>query len=212
VLMLVLSGLASAQQDRNAEKAQRRLQQQLQQTQQQLSQAQADKAKVEQDRAELEKKVKGRSQAASRNAAAQRAKEQTLKQALADKDGLAQRVAMLEKTMEDERRDTSRQMVAREREVVLAKQALKDKEDERLELQARFGEQVRLVTQCGDKNEKLGQLSVELIQRYRNKGVMEALAQKEPLIGLKDVQMFNLAQEYRDRAEAERFTPLVERR
>jgi hypothetical protein len=211
-LMMCAPLFASAQQDRNAEKAQRRLQQQLQQAQQQLTQAQAEKTKAEQDRAALEKKAKGRSQSSARIAAAQRAKDQSLKQALTEKEELSQRVAMIEKTREEERRESGRLLATREREVVLAKQALKDKEDERVELQARFGEQVRLVTQCGDKNEKLGKLSVELINRYRNKGVFEALAQKEPLIGLKDVQMFNLAQEYRDRAEAERFTPSVERR
>jgi len=38
------------------------------------------------------------------------------------------------------------------------------------------------------------------------------MRQKEPLLGLKDVEMFNLVQEWRDKAEAERFTPVVERR
>jgi septal ring factor EnvC (AmiA/AmiB activator) len=204
--------LAKAQQDRSAEKAQRRLQQQLQQTQQQLTQAQADKAKAEQDKASLEKQAKGRSQAASRALAAQRAKEQNLKQALAAKDELSQRIATLEKALEEERRNGNQRVTKKEMDLVRAKQDFDAKEAERQEWQNRFGEQARMVTQCADKNENLGKLSLELINRYRSKGVMEALYQKEPLVGLKDVQMFNLAQEYRDRADAERFTPSVERR
>ena len=50
-------------------------------------------------------------------------------------------------------------------------------------------------------------LGAGLLQRYRDKGLREITRQQEPLLGLGDVQMFNLVQDYRDKTDAERFRP-----
>lgn len=213
-LLALLCCSASAQQDRNAEKAARRQQQQqqqLQELQQQVSKAQAEKAKSEQDRAAAEKQLQARSQSAARAGAAQRAASERLKALEADKLQLAARVAELEKAAEDQRKANESALSGKDRELAQAALAFKAKEAEREEWQQRFGQQARLVTECSSKNDRLFQLNAELLERWRGKGVFDTLRQREPVLGLNDVQIFNLAQDYRDKAETERFLPRVER-
>jgi chromosome segregation ATPase len=201
-----------AQADRSAEKAVRRQQQQVQALQQQVSQAQAEKAKVEQDRAAIEKQLQGHSQAAARASAAQRAAAEKLKALETEKAQLTARVAELEKAAEAQRLASEQALAGKDRELAQAAVAFKGKEGERAEWQQRFGQQARLVTECSDKNERLLKVSAELLNRWRGKSVIDALRQAEPVLGLNDVQTFNLVQEYRDKAESERFIPSVERR
>lgn len=208
------SGVASAQQDRSAEKAARRQQQQqqqLQDLQSQVTKAQAEKAKSEQDRAVIEKQLQGRSQLAARAAAAQRATSDRLKALEADKLQLAARVTEFEKAAEEQRKATELALADKDRELALAAQAFKAKDADREEWQQRFGQQARLVTECSSKNDQLFKVNAELLERWRGKGVFDVLRQREPVLGLSDVQIFNLVQDYRDKAESERFVPRVER-
>lgn len=213
LLCLMLSTEAAlAQADRSAEKAARRQQQQVQALQQQVTQAQAEKAKIELDRAAIEKQLQDRSQAAARAGAAQRATADRLKALQAEKAQLAARVAELEKAAEDQRRASEQAIAGKDRELAQAALSFKGKEGDREQWQQRFGQQARLVTECSDKNERLLKVSAELLNRWRGKSAFDALQQTEPVLGLNDVQIFNLVQEYRDKAESERFIPSVERR
>ncbi len=56
---------------------------------------------------------------------------------------------------------------------------------------------------CEGNNRKLYQLNVELLERYRKKGVFDALLQHEPVTGLKDVETQNIVQKYRDELDAQ---------
>jgi chromosome segregation ATPase len=60
---------------------------------------------------------------------------------------------------------------------------------------------------CEAKNLKLYQYSEELMRRYQKKGVWAALAQKEPMTGIKEVGVENVLQEYRDKLDRERIKP-----
>ncbi len=57
---------------------------------------------------------------------------------------------------------------------------------------------------CEGKNDKLYTYGAELLQQYQHKGVFSALAQKEPVFGLKQVQIENVVQEYRIKMAAEK--------
>ena len=213
--LALLCASAHAQQDRSAEKAARRAQQQQQQVQelqQQVSQAQAAKAKLEQDRAGLEKQLQERAQLVSRASAAQRAAGDKLKALEADKQQLAARVAELERAAEDQRKAAELALAGKDRELEQAAQAGKRKDAERDDWQLRFGQQARMVTECSNKNERLLQVNAELLQRWRDKGLIDTLRQREPVLGLGAVHSFNLAQDYLDKAEAERFVPRIDNR
>ena len=211
-LTVTLPVPAMAQQDRNAEKAARRHQQQVQSLQQQVTQAQADKAKTEQDRAAVEKQLQERSQAVARAAAGQRAAADRVKALEAEQQQLTARIAELEKGAEEQRRLSESALAGKDRELERAAQATSRLGADRLQWQQRFGEQARATVECSDKNERLVRLGAELLDRWQGKGVIDALRQREPVLGWNDVQIFNLVQDYRDKTDSERFVPRVERR
>jgi len=62
---------------------------------------------------------------------------------------------------------------------------------------------------CMKKNAELYQISVELMDRYRSKGVVDALLQAEPFTQLEKVRINNLLQEYRDKSDADKISPVA---
>jgi hypothetical protein len=180
--------------------------------QQQLQQAQAEKTQLDTERAELAKKLEGREQAVSRTAAAQRASDAKLKVTESEKQALLAKVAELEKTLDEQKKAGEAALLAKDQLLATAVVQLKRQDAVLVNLQTRLGEQQRLVGDCSLKNDQLTQLSAELLDRYRKKGLWEAARQREPLLGLSDVETFNQVQAYRDKAEAERFVAPVDRR
>ena len=59
-------------------------------------------------------------------------------------------------------------------------------------------ERTQQVRTCADNNLKIYQISMELANRYRKKGVFDALLQKEPVTQLKRVEIDNIAEQYKD--------------
>lgn len=62
-------------------------------------------------------------------------------------------------------------------------------------------------TSCEAKNLQLYQYSQAALEQYHKKGVWSALSQKEPVLGLKDVKVENLVQEYQQKIAAQKITP-----
>lgn len=54
---------------------------------------------------------------------------------------------------------------------------------------------------CEKKNAQLYQISTELMEKYRDKGIFSVLLLAEPFTQLKKIKMQNLMQEYQDKAE-----------
>ncbi len=59
-------------------------------------------------------------------------------------------------------------------------------------------ERTQQVRVCADNNLKIYQISMELANRYRKKGVFDALLQREPVTQLKRVEIDNIAEQYKD--------------
>lgn len=74
-------------------------------------------------------------------------------------------------------------------------------------LETSAAERGRQLEQCTIKNTKLYELNGELLQRYAKKGVMDAVAKREPFTGLKKVEMENLLQELQDKNDEQRVSP-----
>lgn len=65
---------------------------------------------------------------------------------------------------------------------------------------------------CRERNEGLYKANLDLLQRYQNKGVLEALKQRDKLTGLTSVKVENEVQEYRFRLEdlqVSKFEPMT---
>ena len=60
---------------------------------------------------------------------------------------------------------------------------------------------------CEGKNLKLYQYSQALLDQYRRKGVWAALAQKEPVTGIREVGIENVVEEYRSKLDDQRVAP-----
>jgi cell division septum initiation protein DivIVA len=59
-------------------------------------------------------------------------------------------------------------------------------------------------TSCEAKNLKLYEYSQELVKRYEHKGVWSSLAQKEPVLGFKQVGIENVVQEYQEKLDSQK--------
>jgi chromosome segregation ATPase len=204
---------AQAQQpDRDAERARRQqmlVQQQMQTLQQQVREAQAAKEKIEADKAKLnaekaavEGKLSKQAQELPRVQGALRKASDDLREASAARAQMSARVAELEAQLVQAKQQAEAVLAAKDRHLA---QALKVRDSEQAELKGRADASSKQVLECSEKNQRLVNLGAELLDRYRHKGVADALAQRDPVLGLRDVQMFNLVQDYRDKLDAEKF-------
>jgi chromosome segregation ATPase len=80
-------------------------------------------------------------------------------------------------------------------------QTLRDIETQRAALQNELTMQERAVKTCVDRNAGLYNLNVEVLDRMDNQGLWSSLAQREPFTKLKRVQLENLIDDYKYRAE-----------
>jgi chromosome segregation ATPase len=215
---LSLAPLAAAAQqtpDKNAERARRQqmlMQQQMQTLQQQVQEAQsakdkieADKAKLNAEKAAVEGRLSKQAQELPRVQGALRKASDDLREANAARAQLSARVAELEAQLAQTKQQGEAVLAAKDRHLA---QALQVRDAEQAELKGRIDSSTKQVLECSEKNHRLVNLGAELIDRYRNKGVADALAQRDPVLGLRDVQMFNLVQDYRDKLDAEKFHPV----
>lgn len=202
--LLFASGAHAQSGDKNADKAARRAQLQLQSLQQQVQEAQAAKARVEVDKSEVDRKLVEQTQAVDQLQQALAKANGRLKVSEAARKQLLVNVAALEKQAVEQKRTSEDALAQKARE--LAQYTTLRNQQQAL-LQRQHDDQVAQVAECSTKNDKLVRLSAELLDRYRGKTVRDVLAQREPVLGIGDVQMFNLVQDYRDRADAERYTP-----
>ncbi len=205
-VVVVLSSFdAMAQsEDKNAQKAARRAQLQLQSLRQQVQEAQAAKAKVEADKAELDAQLAEQTRQAGRLDDALRKASGNLKAAEAARIQLSGSIAALERQLAEQKQRSDDALAQRAREL---EQFTRLRNEQQLQLQRQHDDQVAQVAACAAKNGRLIQLSAELLDRYRNKGLGEVLRQRDPVLGLADVELFNQVQDHRDRADAERFVP-----
>ncbi len=213
VIALGYGDAANAQGDKSGREREqlRKLQSANGKLQQEVSALQAAKTKLEQELKELAGQTQALKSSADagarRRAALEKELAKTLATARADTDterkektALAQKLAALASSQES--------LAGQHKQIVLASQA---SETERRRLDAAAAAQSaalrKEIAMCGDRNEKLHQLGIELLDRYQKKGVRDALLQAEPFTGIKSVEVENLVEAYRDKLDAQKVTP-----
>lgn len=88
---------------------------------------------------------------------------------------------------------------------------LRESQSRARELEEASARQTVEFNTCAQKNVKLYDSHQEMLRQYDNKGVISALLQSEPVTGLKQVEIENLIEEYRDHIDALKVkTPLPE--
>ena len=207
-LSIASVGAFAQQADKNAERAARRAQLQAQALQQQLQDAQAAKGKLEADKAVADKAAVEQARESGSLKGQLRKSAVQFKAAEAERVRLVAAVASLEQQLAERNRAGDEALAGRGRELA---QFTRVRDEQLALLQRQHDSQVTLVGECTDKNTRLVKLSAELVDRWRGKSVADVVKQRDLVLGLGDVQMFNLVQDYRDKAEAERFVPSINR-
>lgn len=80
-------------------------------------------------------------------------------------------------------------------------QNLREVEMERAGLRTDLAGRQEEIRQCTRKNLELYEANLDLLDRYQSKGVWDAMMQREPVTGLKRVEVENRIEEYRRRLD-----------
>lgn len=108
-----------------------------------------------------------------------------------------------------EQQERMQKLVDKYKELV---ESLRVVEGDKSAAQTKVAEQERLLNDCGSKNTRLYEVNLELLDRYENKGVWDALLQREPVTQLKRVEIENIVEEYKYKISQQRVhvQPVVE--
>lgn len=193
--MLVTAGIADAADKKDSREREmlRRVQLELQQAREQSAVLEEEKNKLAQD---LEQAAKAGKIAQARAARLGRElKDEQAKRVLTEKELAAanQRLAETEARLAD----TSKNLAETSRN-------LQQTEAEKKQLETIKTHNEREIALCEDKNGKLYKYGRELMVRYENKSFNDVVKQREPFTGLKQVEVENLLEEYRDKLDAEK--------
>jgi chromosome segregation ATPase len=176
-----------------------RLREMLHRTQEALRQAQSENADLARAKIDAESKLKAASkdlEAARGVSKAELALRGQLQTTKAAQDELAHRLGdAMDKlfALNANLGDTTKQLATRDADLAQLKQGLDHSRTE--------------TASCEAKNLKLYSYSQDLLQAYRNKGVWASFAQKDPLLGLKEVDVENVVQEYRLKFAGQKIQP-----
>lgn len=208
MLAMVAAGLLASSaawaQPADAERAQRRLQQQMQALQQQLQAAQAAKSQADTEREELSKKLSAETRAAARARQALRQTEIARLALEQERNELQTRVAAAQTQAIEQKRSTDETLLIKDRDMV---QRGRTHDTAVTGWRTRLQQQTELLTECTTKNQQLLALGAELTERYRGKSVSDVLKQREPALGWGQMKLYDEMQAWRDRRDAERFDP-----
>lgn len=202
ILSLLLAGLFAtpgwAADDSREKQMLRRMQQQLQQTEQARAQAEQEKNTALADKAaaerELEKLGAAKRQLAGEQTARGRA-ESGLKASQAELEALRLRLAETEKKLADSmalQRATAEKLAQAESTRKQTEQQLAGNRDE-LKL-------------CRTHNGGLYTLGREMIRKYHDKTCQDALAQSEPFSGIRQTEVENLMETWRDQLDRDKLS------
>lgn len=86
-------------------------------------------------------------------------------------------------------------------QLALLRAQLKEQAQQRAQVEDKLKVQTDNFALCYGNNKQLLALNNELLSRYQNKGVLDAVSQKEPFTGRKQVEIENLVQDYRYRID-----------
>jgi chromosome segregation ATPase len=172
----------------------------LRRTQEALRQTQSDNTELTRAKTEAEQKLQAATKqldsAQSGSKAAQQSLRAQLQSVQGAQDDLAHKLSDVTERLtaaNQKQAETAKQLAAGEAELAQLKQTLE------LSKTANAGYE--------DKNLKLYTYAQAVLERYRKKGVWSALSQKEPVLGLKEVDVENVVQEYQLKFASQKVKP-----
>ncbi|MFN0040752.1 MAG: hypothetical protein ACKVP2_14670 [Burkholderiales bacterium] len=207
---LGFSGWAPAQQeqeDKRAKEALRRLQSQQREFNEEKERLEQEKTKLEKDLSGREGDLKQLKSRIDKAESGTRRTEAELKQKSAELERKSSELQAAGTRLAQEQEKTRLLQLELAKRVEEIRQ--RDAERNVLASQAGVqreivGRQAQIIQACEEKNLALYRVGEELLERYRKKGVMDALKQAEPFTGIEQVRVENLWQEYRDKLDTQK--------
>ena len=190
VLIASVFSLPSHAQTERSGNADARVLQQLQQITGEKTALQAENAKLKQDVEQLRKDLAGTT--AAKNAAESKAKNLQANASRGDQSG-KQAEEQLERT-----RGQLQELVTKFRETA---QTLRDVETDRATAKTELAAQQRDFKACVDRSAGLYNLNAEILDKMENRGFWSSIAEREPFTKIKRVELENLIDDYRYRAD-----------
>ena len=199
-LGLSLAGTAAAADDKKGGEQVRRLQQKLMALQREQGALAQGKAELDQQLKEQGDKLAQARHGADSAKAQKAALERALAAAEAEKTELAAKLAAAEQS-------------AGENATLLAASnaALRATEAARMELEQTLAARSETLAACGTKNESLHRMGVQTLKQNQEKSCFGGAAQLEMVTRLKQVGAENMAEELREKMDAELLKPALER-
>lgn len=197
ICLLALSALPSpahAQVERSGGAGNAQLTQQLQQLASERTQLQGDNTRLKQELAAMRKELDALKGAHSADERRLRAFEGAALRAGADRDS-SQRELELEL---EQARERMQELVAKFRETA---GSLRDVESEKAALTGTLTRREAELKSCAEHNLKLFDINNEILARLEDRGFWSAVSSAEPFTRLKRVELDNLTEEYRGKAE-----------
>lgn len=191
-----LAGTAAAQTSRSGGSAANpnaQAMQQLQQLASERTQLQAENAKLKKDMEEVKQQLKTLQSAKESLERKAQNSEVALSRSASSSDNLNEALAQQRARMEE--------LVGKFRETA---GTLREVEADRNTLRSRLEANERDLKSCTDKNTALYTLNAEVLDRLEHQGFWSSVARAEPFTKLKRVELENLADEYRGKAQDQR--------
>jgi chromosome segregation ATPase len=158
----------------------------LRRTQDALRQAQSDNAALNQAKADLEAKLKE----ATRQLDASRS-------GLTNAQGSLHSLQGQQTELQAKYQEASTQLATTTSRLIEITKSLAARDSELAQSQQKLDASTASNASCEEKNGMLYAYGQEVLDRYQHKGVWAAFRQKEPVLGLRRVEIENVVQEYR---------------
>jgi chromosome segregation ATPase len=200
-LAMAFAAPASAADDKKAAQAQvRQLQQAQRKLEQEKAQLAAEKTTVDGELKDTKDKLdeaKRGTEAVTRRRAAL---EKELSAAASEKAALKTQLTELEAKLADagkKQADTTA--------------VLRKTEEAKAAVEATLTQRSQTLATVEAKNDTQHKLSMEILEKYQQKGCTTSLLQREPLIGLKQVEIENFTESYREKLDQVHLVPVAAR-
>ncbi|MFN7087416.1 MAG: hypothetical protein ACK4N4_12415 [Burkholderiales bacterium] len=195
-LILALGAMPAQASTENREKQLlRRMQLQLQQVDQARALAEQEKEAALADKARIDRERENLSAKARRQTSARARAEAELKALRTETDELKHRLADTEKRLAD---SLTLQRATADR--------LAQAEAAQRQTAALLANQQQDLALCRVHNSKLAEVGREMMEKYRHKSCSDALLQAEAFTGLKQVEVENLLETWRDRIDRDKLS------
>jgi len=204
-LLLIASTAALAQQDANKQASRER--EMLRRAQAAQKQAENAKAVLEQEKSKLDAEAKAAKAQVAKTSGAVARERKRADELQVSLDAVTKERSSLQKDKDvlgTRLADTEARLKEALAELARTRASLAAREKELAGVQQIASQQARSIRICEDKNLKLYGVAIEVIGKHRDQGVWDAMKRREPFTGLRQVEVENLLEEYRDRASEAR--------